>query len=75
MKKPSQAQIKLLQELLEEHHLGPQGFWYFGDSSRKTGDILVSNGLAEKDKTYCKYRVGYRLTQSGRDLLNQLKLT
>lgn len=72
MKKLSSAQVKMLHELLEEHHLGPTGFWYFGDSSRKTGDLLVKAGLAEKDNTYSKFRVGYRITQAGRDLLKSL---
>lgn len=70
MKKLSSTQVKMLHELLEEHHEGPTGFWYFGDSSRKTGDLLVKAGVAEKDKTYSKFRVGYRITQAGRDLLN-----
>ncbi len=70
--KYSSAQIKMLYELEEDHPDGPTAFWYFGDSRRKTGDILVKNGVADKDGTYNKYRVGYRLTQAGRDLIKQL---
>jgi hypothetical protein len=70
MKKLSPAQIKMLHELIEEHHLGPTGYWYFGQSSRKTGDLLVKAGVAEKDEDYNKWRVGYRITQAGRDLIN-----
>lgn len=65
----SSAQIHMLYELAEDHPEGSTGYWFFPDRQRKTGKILSAIGLVEQEPGYSKYKVGYRLTQAGGDLI------
>lgn len=73
MTKYSSAQIKFLYELYEEHPRGADAYWYFPYGKARTGDILVSRGVVDKDPASGAgvdgFRVGYRLNSAGRELI------
>lgn len=66
------TQIRMLHELKEEHPVGPDEYWYFPYRQHRTGDILVEKGLIERDPmTQYGVKIGYRLTEKGRELLQK----
>lgn len=67
--KLSKAQLRMLQDLAEEHLLGRMNYYYYPTRQRKTGDLLVEKGLAEKDPVDSMTRAGFRITEAGRDWL------